>query len=54
VTVASVEVPAAPAPGQRFVVPRALVSERYRDPELSGLTCEVRAGQDNRLDWDLD
>lgn len=36
-----------------FVVPRSLVPERYRDPELSGLVCEVKAGQENRLNFNL-
>ncbi len=53
VTIAAVELPATPSPGQRFVRPRSLVPENYRDPELAGLACEVRAGQDNRIDWNL-
>jgi hypothetical protein len=52
VTVVAVENPAAMAVG-RFAVPRSLVPEKYRDPELSGLECEIRAGQANRVNFNL-
>src|SRR5262245_8211006 len=54
VTVVSVSVAPPPGPGQRFTVPRSLVDSRYRDPNLSGLTCEVKPAQDNVLDFNLD
>jgi hypothetical protein len=54
VTVVSVAVAAPPGPGQRFTVPRSLLSSHYRDPNLSGLTCEVKPAQDNVLDFNLD
>ena len=34
-------------------VPRSLVPERYRDPELSDLACEVKAGQENSINFNL-
>ncbi len=33
---------------------RSLVPVRYRDPELSGLACEVKAGQDNTINFNLE
>jgi hypothetical protein len=54
VTVVSVAIAAPPEPGQRFAVPRSLLPSWYRDPNLSGLTCEVKPSQDNVLDFNLD
>lgn len=53
VTVSAVEVSPV-APGERFMVPRSLVPEKYRDPELSGLACEVKAGQENPINFNLE
>ena len=54
VTVVAVEA----APGRSlagpFAVPHSLLPDRYRDPELSGLACEVKPGRENRFDFDLD
>jgi hypothetical protein len=44
----------APAPGPPLAAPHSLLPEKYRDPELSGLTCEVKAGQMNVLHFNLD
>lgn len=52
VTIVAVEAAAA-AQGQRFAVPRSLIPEKYRDPELSGLMCEVR-NKDNGIHFNLD
>lgn len=54
VTVVAIE--AAPKSDQpdQFIVPRSLLPRRYRDPEQSGLTCEVKAGQENQIDLHLD
>ena len=55
VTVLAVE-PAPPANGTgfRFSVPRSLLPEKYRDPVLSGLVCEVQAGKPNGINFNLD
>jgi hypothetical protein len=34
-------------------LPHSLLPDRYRDPELSGLACEVKVGQDNHIDFEL-
>ncbi len=34
--------------------PIAIVHEKYRDPLLSQLQCEVKANRDNHLDFNLD
>jgi hypothetical protein len=36
-----------------FAIPMSLIPEKYRDPTLSGLVCEVKVGQENRIDFDL-
>jgi hypothetical protein len=47
--------PAAPAPpGQPYAYPLSLLPPRYRDPQLSGLACEVKADRTNSIDFQLD
>jgi hypothetical protein len=53
VTIAAVAVPPA-GPGQAFGVPYSLLPDRYRDPELSGLVCEVKAGRENAINFNLE
>jgi len=53
VTVLSLETSRRSDPDGDFIRPRSALPEKYRDPELSGLSCEVRRGQDNRIDFDL-
>jgi len=53
VTVAVVEA-GQPSLGQRFAVPRSLLPDKYRDPELSGLVCEIQAGRQNSINFNLD
>jgi hypothetical protein len=43
-----------PASAPAQLPPRLLLPAKYCDPELSGLTCEVKAGQENTLNFDLD
>jgi hypothetical protein len=54
ITVMSVELPARRAAGQPYAVPRSLLPEKYRDPELAGLVQEVKSGRENRIDLHLD
>lgn len=54
VTVLAVEAERSTAAGGVLVPPRSLVPEKYRDPHLSGLRCEVQAGRDNRIDFQLE
>jgi hypothetical protein len=54
VTVLAMEPAAGFARGGSFLVPRSLIPEKYRDPDLSGLACEVKAGQDNVIDFNLE
>jgi hypothetical protein len=42
-----------PAKG-RFTRPHSLLPEHYRDPATSGLYCEIKGGQENQVDIDLD
>lgn len=37
-----------------FAIPVSAVPEKYRDPSLSKLACEVKAGQPNVINFDLD
>ena len=40
--------------GQGYPYPQSLLPEKYRDPEQSLLTCEVKAGKTNNIDFNLD
>jgi hypothetical protein len=37
-----------------YAAPRLLLPPRYRDPEQSGLSCQVEHGKDNTFDFYLD
>jgi hypothetical protein len=54
VTVVAVETPPVAASAGERAVPRTLLPEKYRDPDLSGLACEVRAGQENSINFNLE
>jgi hypothetical protein len=54
VTVMAVEMPEQPDPGQRYALPRSLLPEKYRDPELAGLVREVKNGRANDIDFNLE
>lgn len=54
VTIVALESPSMTTPNQGFSPPRTLVPEKYRDPELSGLACEVKAGQENGINFNLE
>jgi hypothetical protein len=43
--------PASPPAG---TPPRLLLPDKYCDPALSGLTCEVKAGQENTVNFNLE
>jgi len=53
VTVIAVEEVQFSAGGNSLAVPRSLVPEKYRDPQLSDLTCEVKPGQENGINFNL-
>jgi hypothetical protein len=53
VTVVAVEAPPRSA-GEPFAIPRLLLPAHYGDPELSGLSREVAAGRENRIDFNLE
>jgi hypothetical protein len=38
----------------RSEVPIELIPDKYRDPQLSGLHCQVKRGHDNVIDFDLE
>jgi len=40
--------------GQGFAYPQSLLPEKYRDPELSMLACEIKPGRTNNIDFNLD
>jgi hypothetical protein len=54
VTLVAVEIVTPSQGGAEYAEHRALVPVRYRDPDLSGLSFEVRAGQANVKDFYLD
>jgi len=54
VTVMALESRPVIGPDGDLITPRSLLPEKYRDPELSGLSCQIRGGQENRIDFKLD
>jgi hypothetical protein len=54
ITVLAVDVPDHPRPGERYVVPRPLLPERYCDPELADLIREVVPDRENQIDLHLE
>ena len=36
------------------LTPVSIIPEKYRDPQLSQLQCEIKIGRDNHLDFNLD
>jgi hypothetical protein len=54
VTVMAMDRGLAGGPDGDLLSPRSLVPEKYSDPHLSGLSCQVRGGQENSIDFDLD
>jgi hypothetical protein len=52
VTVLALE---APDPnGPKYMIPRSLIPDKYRDPAQSGLACEVLPGKPNGINFNLD
>ena len=54
ITVCALLPATAAPPGPSRAIPVSLLPPRYRDPQLSGLSCEVKADQMNRIDFQLD
>jgi len=54
VTIVALELSSAFGQDGRRLVPRSLLPDKYRDPELSGLVCEIRPGQENCINFNLD
>jgi hypothetical protein len=42
------------APANYEFAPTSLIPDKYRDPQLSQLQCEVKTNRDNHLDFNLD
>jgi len=53
VTVAAVQLTPA-APGQPYGAGRSLLPAHYRDPDRSGLMCEIRPGIANAINFNLE
>ncbi len=53
VTVASISPLTLPVSGPTYRIPQSLLPEKYRDPDLSTLTCEVKP-KSNQIDFDLE
>jgi hypothetical protein len=54
ITVVALQGTAAPPQEQAWVRARSLLPAKYRDPGLSGLSCQVRDDQDNNVDFNLE
>jgi hypothetical protein len=54
VTIVALDPTPAVASGQSSLIPRSLLPDKYRDPDLSGLTCDVQPGRENSIDFNLD
>jgi hypothetical protein len=54
ITVLAVETAGARTPGDMAPRPRLLLPEKYADPALSGLAWEIKVGQENTVNLNLD
>ena len=54
VTVTSMAPFATARAGQPFNPPQSLLPEKYRDPDLSALACEVKGNRVNAIDFNLE
>jgi hypothetical protein len=54
VTVAAVSSDSVSSAGQRYGIPPSLLPDKYRDPELSRLVCEIKPDRANSIDFNLD
>jgi len=54
VSVISVALSASAVPGQPFNPPYSYLPDKYRDPALSELACEIKANGANSIDFNLD
>jgi hypothetical protein len=54
VTVLAVQMPSLAGAGQRVAVPYSLVPAKYCDPDLSGLSCEIKPGRENEVNFNLE
>ena len=54
VTVMAIAAPSRRAFQESNALPRSLIPNKYRDPEMSGLTCQIKANQDNVVDFHLE
>ena len=54
VTVTSLAPSSAPAPGQPFNTLVSYLPDKYRNPELSQLACEIKSNRPNAIDFNLD
>ena len=46
--------PASNQPSQPMGFPQSVIPEKYRNPELSRIVCEVKANQTNTINFDLE
>jgi hypothetical protein len=53
ITIVALDAISAPA-GPGYAAPRSLLPVKYRDPDLSGLSCEVKEGQANTVELNLE
>jgi hypothetical protein len=53
VTVACVAPSSSAFGGESFAIPQSLLPDRYRDPQLSKLVCQVKPDQPNVFDFNL-
>jgi hypothetical protein len=54
ITLSAVEGYVPSPPGSKFAIPAPMLPEKYRDPDLSGLSREVKMDQANVIDLSLD
>ena len=54
VTILALEPPCTDPNAPKFVIPRSLIPEKYRDPAQSGLACEVLPGKTNGINFNLE
>ena len=53
VTIVAIDATIQSGGNNQYSIPRSLLPDKYRDPDSSGLGCDVKSGRENVIDFNL-